>query len=79
MVIMEKILLKLQQNIKQEFGDRFANVSEKEAIAYFRKIGTEHELQKIKDILKEFRVVMMFGLVKHLYMMKIRLNQQFKD
>lgn len=30
---------------------------EKEAIAYFRKIGTEHELQKIKDILKEFRVV----------------------
>ena len=31
-------------------------VTEEEAIAYFRKVGTEHELQKIKDILKEFRV-----------------------
>lgn len=52
-----KDIIEIAQNIKQEFGDRFANVSEKEAIAYFRKIGTEHELQKIKDILKEFRVV----------------------
>lgn len=31
-------------------------LTEEEAIAYFRKVGTEHELQKIKDILKEFRV-----------------------
>ncbi|MGX8680845.1 MAG: arginine--tRNA ligase domain-containing protein, partial [bacterium] len=31
-------------------------LTEKEAVAYFRQIGTEHELQKIKDILAEFRV-----------------------
>lgn len=52
-----KDIIEIAQNIKEEFGDKFAHVDEKEAIAYFRKIGTEHELQKIKDILKEFRVV----------------------
>jgi len=47
----------IAQNIKDEFGDKYVNVEESDAIAYFRKIGTEHELQKIKDILKEFGVV----------------------
>ena len=42
--------------IKEDIGDRYVNASEEEAVAYFRKIGTEHELQKIKDILAEFRV-----------------------
>ncbi|MFR7591957.1 MAG: arginine--tRNA ligase [Longibaculum sp.] len=52
-----KDIIDIAQKIKEEFGDKFIHVDEKEAIAYFRKIGTEHELQKIKDILKEFRVV----------------------
>ena len=52
-----KDIIDIAQKIKDEFGDKFQHVDEKEAIAYFRKIGTEHELQKIKDILKEFRVV----------------------
>ncbi|MCD8028375.1 MAG: arginine--tRNA ligase [Erysipelotrichaceae bacterium] len=47
----------IAQNIKDEFGDKYVNVEESDAIAYFRKIGTEHELQKIKDILKEFGIV----------------------
>ena len=50
-------IIQIAENLKEEYGDRFLNVSQEEAIAYFRKIGTEHELQKIKDILKEFRVV----------------------
>ena len=52
-----KDIIDIAQKMKDEFGDKFQHVDEKEAIAYFRKIGTEHELQKIKDILKEFRVV----------------------
>lgn len=42
--------------VKEDYGDRFVAIKEDEAIAFFRKLGTEHELQKIKDILKEFRV-----------------------
>ena len=52
-----KDIIQIAESIKNEYGDKFAHVNEKEAIAYFRSIGTEHELQKIKDILKEFRVV----------------------
>lgn len=52
-----KDIIQIAESIKNEYGDKFAHVDEKEAIAYFRSIGTEHELQKIKDILKEFRVV----------------------
>ncbi len=50
-------IIDIAKNIKDEYGDKYVNVEEKDAIAYFRKIGTEHELQKIKDILKEFGVV----------------------
>ncbi|WP_029069863.1 arginine--tRNA ligase [Kandleria vitulina] len=42
--------------VKEEAGDKYVNLSEEEAISYFRELGTAHELQKIKDILKEFRV-----------------------
>lgn len=52
-----KDIIEIAENIKAEFGDKYAHVSKEEAIAYFRNIGTEHELQKIKDILREFRVV----------------------
>lgn len=50
-------IIDIAKNIKDEYGDKYVNVDQKDAIAYFRKIGTEHELQKIKDILKEFGVV----------------------
>ena len=49
-------IIQIAENLKEEFGDKFLNIPKEEAIAYFRKIGTEHELQKSKDILKEFRV-----------------------
>ena len=42
--------------IKAEQGDKYLHVSEDEMISFFRKEGTKFELQKIKDILKEFRV-----------------------
>lgn len=41
-------IIQIAENLKEEYGDRFLNVSQEEAIAYFRKIGTEHELQKLK-------------------------------
>ena len=51
-----KDVIEIARDIKEKIGDQFVNADEKEAIAYFRKVGTEFELQKIKDILKEFRV-----------------------
>ena len=52
-----KDIIEIAKNIKAEIGNQFVDADEKAAIAYFRKVGTEHELQKIKDILKEYRVV----------------------
>ena len=42
--------------IKEKYSDQYLHTSEEETIAFFRKEGTEFELQKIKDILNEFRV-----------------------
>ncbi|MFV0393343.1 MAG: arginine--tRNA ligase [Coprobacillaceae bacterium] len=42
--------------LKQEVGDRYVEADKEEALAFFRKEGTIRELQKIKDILNEFRV-----------------------
>ena len=42
--------------IKEEVGDKYLNADHDEMIAFFRKEGTKFELQKIKDILAEFRV-----------------------
>ena len=42
--------------IKEEQGNKYLNAPEEEVISFFRKEGTAYELQKIKDILKEFRV-----------------------
>ena len=49
-------VIDIAKSIKEKEGDALTQLTEEEAIAYFRKVGTEHELQKIKDILKEFRV-----------------------
>lgn len=51
-----KDIIEIANRIKDEEGDRFVGIDEKEAIAYFRNIGTKHELEKIEDILKEYRV-----------------------
>ena len=51
-----KDIIEIAEKIKDEVGDQYIDADEKEIIAYFRKIGTEFELQKIKDILKEYRV-----------------------
>jgi len=51
-----KDIIEIAKNIKAEIGDQFVKADEKDALAYFRKVGTEFELQKIKDILKEYRV-----------------------
>ncbi|MEG0366848.1 MAG: arginine--tRNA ligase, partial [Coprobacillus sp.] len=52
-----KDIIDIAQKIKQQVNDQFVNADETEALAYFRKVGTEFELDKIKDILKEYGVV----------------------
>ena len=42
--------------IKEIDGDKYLEMDEGKAIAFSRNKGTEYELQKIKDILNEFRV-----------------------
>jgi len=42
--------------VKEEHGDQYVTMDLDDAIRYFRDLGTEHELQKIRDVLKEFRV-----------------------
>ncbi|MGN1391174.1 MAG: arginine--tRNA ligase [Sharpea porci] len=42
--------------VKEEHGDEFLHINEEDAIHFFRELGTQHELAKIKDILNEFRV-----------------------
>ena len=51
-----KDIIDIANKIKEDEGDKYLNVSKEEAIAFFRELGTAHELQKIKDILKEYRV-----------------------
>ena len=51
-----KDIIEIAKRIQEEEGDCFVNIDEKEAISYFRNIGTKHELEKIQDILKEYRV-----------------------
>ena len=51
-----KDIIEIAKRIQEEEGDCFVNIDEKEAISYFRNIGTKHELEKIQNILKEYRV-----------------------
>ena len=46
----------IAQLIKADVQDQFVVADEKEALAYFRSAGIKYELQKIKDILNQFRV-----------------------
>ena len=49
-------IIKIAEKIKSIDGDKWLSVSEEERIAHFKKAATEIELNKIKDILKEFKV-----------------------
>lgn len=51
-----KDIIDIAISLKEEIGDKYVNSDEQEALLYFRKQGCNHELQKIKDILKEYRV-----------------------
>ena len=42
--------------IKESIADKYVDANQEEAIAYFREQGIIFELEKIKDILAEFRV-----------------------
>lgn len=51
-----KDIIDIAEKIKSEDGDKYLNVEEQVALDFFRNKGKEYELQKIKDILSEFRV-----------------------
>ena len=51
-----KDIIEIAKKIKEDLGDKYVEASEEEALAYFRELGTKYQLQKIKDILKEYRV-----------------------
>ncbi|WP_041139983.1 arginine--tRNA ligase [Beduini massiliensis] len=51
-----KDIIDIAEKMKEEFGDRFVNSDYEEVRQQFRDIGVKYELQKIKDILQEFRV-----------------------
>lgn len=51
-----KDIIDIAEKIKSEDGDKYLNVEEQAALTFFRDKGKEYELQKIKDILNEFRV-----------------------
>lgn len=49
-------IVDIANSIKEEYGDKFLHVSDEEALAFFKEEGKKHELQKIIDILEEYRV-----------------------
>lgn len=51
-----KDIIDIATKIKEIDGDKYLEMDEGKAIVFFRNKGTEYELQKIKDILNEFRV-----------------------
>lgn len=51
-----KDIIDIAAKIKEVDGDKYLAMDEASAITFFRNKGTEYELQKIKDILNEFRV-----------------------
>lgn len=51
-----KDVIGIAQQIKNEINDRYLNDDSKEAYQYFRKVGVEHELAKLKGVLNDFGV-----------------------
>ena len=70
-----KDIIDIAIKVKEKYGDRFLNEPYANIRSELRLIGIEYELQKIKDILNEFRVSLMFGHQKQNYMKIIKFNQ----
>lgn len=51
-----KDIIDIAEKVKEEYGDRFVNSDYETVHQQFRDIGVKYELQKIKDILQDFRV-----------------------
>ncbi len=51
-----KDVIEIAKQIVEKDGDKWLNANEKERYTYFRKLGVEKELDKIKVDLKNFRV-----------------------
>ncbi len=51
-----KDIIEIAEKMKEDFGDQFVNSNYDDVRQQFRDIGVKYELQKIKDILQEFRV-----------------------
>lgn len=51
-----KDIIVIAKKVKEEYGDRFVDEEFESVRQQFRDIGVKYELQKIKDILEEYRV-----------------------
>ena len=51
-----KDIIDIANLVVEEYGDRFIDANYEDVRQTFRDIGVKHELQKIKDILEEYRV-----------------------
>ncbi|VEF46427.1 arginyl-tRNA synthetase [Bacillus freudenreichii] len=44
------------KKLAEEYGDKFVHESEEGRVAFFRQFGLDFELEKLKNVLKQFRV-----------------------
>lgn len=51
-----KDVIAIAESIKDEIGDRYLHDDSEEAYRYFRKVGVEKELEKLRHVLEDFRV-----------------------
>lgn len=51
-----KDVIDIANSIKEEIGDRYLNDDSEEAYLYFRKVGVEKELDKLREVLEDFGV-----------------------
>lgn len=49
-------IIEIAKGLKEDYGNQYVNCDEETALKFFRQQGCNHELQKIKDILNEYRV-----------------------
>lgn len=49
-------IVEIGKKLAKEHGDKFVNESEEDRIAFFRRFGLDFELEKLKNVLKQFRV-----------------------
>ncbi|MEH7074410.1 arginine--tRNA ligase [Neobacillus drentensis] len=49
-------IIGIGKTLAEEFGDKYANVSEDERLEFFREYGLKYEMAKLKQDLEDFRV-----------------------